>query len=69
MTIGEVKSNLAMRCGTPKQHMRAQLKSESGRIVAELSDDGQLLGYYSPQDGWASCFGSAPVHFITNVVP
>lgn len=37
---------------------------DSGIIVAELSDDSLLLGYYSPQDGWDSFFGSAPLHYI-----
>lgn len=53
MTIGEVKSQLARRCGTPVQHMMVQLRNLSGANVAELSDDYQVLGYYSPNEGWA----------------
>jgi hypothetical protein len=49
--IETVKERLRTHCGTAVASMVLQLFDESGRKVADLSEDQRVLGYYSPADG------------------
>ena len=51
MSIEAVKHKLSTHCGTSPGDMSLQLLDEGSRLVATLSDDQRLLGYYSPCDG------------------
>lgn len=51
MPVEAVKAKLSTHCGTTTGDMRLQLLDEGNRLVATLSDDQRLLGYYSPADG------------------
>ena len=48
-----MKHKLKAHCGTNPQDMQLQLKDDRGRLVANMSADERLLGYYSPEDGQA----------------
>lgn len=51
MSVASVKSKLSSHCGTAPEDMTLHLKDDRGAIMACLSDDNKLLGYYSPYDG------------------
>lgn len=51
MRIDSVKQKLCFHCGTPPSAMVLQLKDEQGKLLAVLSDDSKMLGFYSPYDG------------------
>ena len=53
-TVEALKLKFTSHCGTTADSMELQLKDERGRLMATL-DNGRMLGYYSPQDGCASC--------------
>ena len=52
LTIAELKKKLVGYCGTDPQHMHLTLMDESGRVVAALEDDGEMLSANLPRDGW-----------------
>ncbi|GMH32760.1 hypothetical protein BSKO_00594 [Bryopsis sp. KO-2023] len=51
-TVGQLKAQLSMRCGTAESSMKLVLKDHSEATVAELSDDSMPLAMYSPHDGF-----------------
>ncbi|GAQ82952.1 Alpha-tubulin folding cofactor B [Klebsormidium nitens] len=51
-SIEGVKERLRSHSGTAVESMVLQLLDESGKKVADLSDSGRPLGFYSPQDGY-----------------
>lgn len=51
MSIEAVKIKLSSHSGTTPSDMTLQLKDDRGSVIATLSDDRRLLGYYSPYDG------------------
>jgi len=52
MSIMRCKEKLQTHTGTNVSAMRLQLKDWDGNVVADMSDDGKMLGYYSPEDGF-----------------
>lgn len=50
MTIMRVKEKLMTHCGSNISAMNLKLKDWDGKIVADMSDDSRVLGYYSPLD-------------------
>ncbi|GAB4819103.1 hypothetical protein N2152v2_006149 [Parachlorella kessleri] len=51
MHIDSVKQKLCFHTGTAASAMVLQLKDEQGKLLAVLSDDSKMLGFYSPYDG------------------
>lgn len=51
MRVALLKQKLCFHCGTPASSMILHLKDENGKLLATLSDDSSMLGYYSPYDG------------------
>ena len=54
MTMFRVKEKLMTHCGSNVSTMRLQMKDWDGALVAAMDDDSKMLGYYSPEDGWAT---------------
>merc|ERR1711988_1665273 len=52
MTIARVKEKLRSHTGTGSQFMHICLLDENNRVVADLSDESKMLGYFSPMDGY-----------------
>jgi len=52
MTIERVKEKMRTHCGTGSAFMHLTLMNEHKQVVADMSDDSLMLGYFSPQDGW-----------------
>ena len=51
MTVAAVKEKLSSHCGTSAPDMALTLNNDRGQPVASMSDDGRMLGYYTPCDG------------------
>ena len=51
MTVAAVKQKLMSHTGSSPNSMQLQLKDETGRLLAQMSDNSRLLGFYSPYDG------------------
>ena len=52
MTIERVKEKLRTHCGTGSAFMHLTMLNEHDQVVADMTDDTLMLGYFSPQDGW-----------------
>lgn len=51
MSVMRVKEKLLTHCGSNISTMSLKLKDWDGKIIADMSDDSRLLGYFSPLDG------------------
>ncbi len=66
-TIEGLKEKVRLHCGSSVADMQLSLKDGSGRLVAELSDDSKMIGYYSPMDGWiVHCTDTNPYSLSAN---
>merc|ERR1712039_786577 len=52
MTIETVKEKLRSHTGTGSAFMHLTLLDGDGQVVADMSNDELMLGYFSPMDGW-----------------
>lgn len=52
MTVESVKEKLRKHTGTGSLYMHLTLLDDNSQVVADLSDDGLMLGYFSPLDGY-----------------
>lgn len=52
MTIERIKEKCRAHVGTGSAFMYLTLLDENNQVVADMSNDDLMLGYYSPMDGW-----------------
>ena len=60
MSIDTVKVKLSSHTGSAPQAMILQLKDDTGKMMATLTDPFKLLGFYSPYDG---CAHASPLRY------
>ena len=48
-TLTRVKEKMRTHCGTGSAFMHLTLMNEHKQVVADMSDDSLMLGYFSPQ--------------------
>ncbi len=53
MTVERVKEKLRTHTGTGSAFMHLTMLDENGQVVADLTDETLMLGYFSPCDGWS----------------
>ena len=62
MTVARVKEKLMTHVGSNVSTMRLSLKDWDGALVAPMSDDAKMLGYFSPEDGWTIHIDDTDAH-------
>jgi tubulin-folding cofactor B len=62
MTVARVKEKLMTHVGSNVSTMRLSLKDWDGALVAPMSDDTKMLGYFSPEDGWTIHIDDTDAH-------
>ena len=61
MTVARVKEKLMTHVGSNVSTMRLSLKDWEW-LVAPMSDDAKMLGYFSPEDGWTIHIDDTDAH-------
>ena len=62
MTVARVKEKLMTHVGSNVSTMRLSLKDWDGALVAPMTDDSKMLGYFSPEDGWTIHIDDTDAH-------
>ena len=62
MTVARVKEKLMTHVGSNVSTMRLSLKDWDGALVAPMTDESKMLGYFSPEDGWTIHIDDTDAH-------